>query len=152
MTEREALTEIKELIDKYWGTDPIYYTDSLNPHETEVAKLCCKINEIINNVTETNQPETKTKEKPKKKVYAISYEQFFFGNHYDRYAQFIETEDIFHEVGVLIYKASTAVRNIRWCELRDESVKAAIARYMSEYSEDWKRIDRTDILRFIGKK
>ena len=151
MTYEEALTEIKELIDNHWGIDPIYFTDSLNSHETEAAKLCCKINEIINNVTETKQSETKTEEQPKKKVYAISYEQFFFGNHYNRYVQFIETEDIFHEVGVLIYKASTAVRNIRWCELHDVSVEAAIARYMSEYSEEWKRIDRTDILRFIEK-
>lgn len=48
MTEREALTEIKELIDKYWGVDPIYYTGSENTEEAEAAKLCCKINEIIN--------------------------------------------------------------------------------------------------------
>ena len=48
--EREALTEIKELIDKYWGVDPIYYTGSENTEETEAAKLCCCINEIINSV------------------------------------------------------------------------------------------------------
>lgn len=102
-------------------------------------------------ITETKQSETKTEEKTKKKVYAIFYEQFFFGNHYDRYVQVIETEDIFHEVGVLIYKASTAVRNIRWCELHDVSVEAAIARRLSAYNkEDWKRINGTNILRFIG--
>lgn len=27
-------------------------TNSLNPHEAEAAKLCCKIIEIINNVKE----------------------------------------------------------------------------------------------------
>ena len=151
MTEREALTEIKDLIDEYWGTDPIYFTDSLSPHEAAAAKLCCKINEIVNNVAETKQSETKTEEKPKKKVYGIFFERFFFGKHYNRYVQFVETEDIFHEVGVLIYKASTAVRNIRWCELRDESVEAAIARRLSAYNkEDWKRLNGTNILRFIG--
>lgn len=50
MTEREALTEIKELIDGYWGVDPIYYTNSENKEEAEAARLCCCINEIINNV------------------------------------------------------------------------------------------------------
>lgn len=48
MTEREALTEIKDLINEYWGGDPIYYADSENWEEAEAAKLCCKINEIIN--------------------------------------------------------------------------------------------------------
>lgn len=150
MTEREALTEIKELIDNYWGVDPIYYTNSENKEQDEAARLCCCINEIIDNVIETTQSEPKIEEKPKKKVYAIFYEKFFFGKHYNRYVQFVETEDIFHEVGVLIYKASTAVRNIQWVELRDVSVEAAIARYMSKYSEDWKRIRGTNILRFIG--
>lgn len=94
-----------------------------------------------------------TEDKPTKKVYAISYKQFFFGNHYDRYIQFIETEDIFHEVGVLIYKASTAVKNIRWCKLSDESVEAAIERHMNKYTaDDWKRIEGTNILRFVGKE
>lgn len=50
MTEREALTEIKELIDQYWGVDPIYYTDSENKEQAEAARLSCCINEIINNV------------------------------------------------------------------------------------------------------
>ena len=48
MTEREALTEIKELIDQYWWVDPIYYTDSENKDQAEAARLCCCINEIIN--------------------------------------------------------------------------------------------------------
>ena len=50
MTEREALTEIKEPIDQYWGVDPIYYTDSENKEQAEAARLSCCINEIINNV------------------------------------------------------------------------------------------------------
>ena len=50
MTEREALTEIKELIDQYWGVDAIYYTDSENKEQAEAARLSCCINEIINNV------------------------------------------------------------------------------------------------------
>lgn len=152
MTEREALTEIKELIDNYWGVDPIYYTNSENKEEDEAARLCCCINEIIDNVTETTQSEPKIEEKSKKKVYGIFFEKFFFGKHYNRYVQFVETEDIFHEVGVLIYKASTAVRNIQWVELHDVSVEAAIARYMSKYSKDWKRTHDTNILRFIGDK
>lgn len=48
--EREALTEIKELIDSHWGVDPIYYTGSENTEEAEAARLCCCINEIINSV------------------------------------------------------------------------------------------------------
>ena len=48
--EREALTEIKELIDQYWGVDPIYYTGSEDTEEAEAARLCCCINEIINSV------------------------------------------------------------------------------------------------------
>ena len=47
MTEREALTEIKKLIDLYWGVDPIYYTNSENKEEAEAARLCCKILEAI---------------------------------------------------------------------------------------------------------
>ena len=50
MTEREALTGIKELIDNHWGVDPIYYTDNENKEQAEAARLCCCINEIINNV------------------------------------------------------------------------------------------------------
>lgn len=50
MTEREALTEIKELIDSHWGVDPIYYTGSGDTKEAEAARLCCCINEIINSV------------------------------------------------------------------------------------------------------
>ena len=50
MTEREALTEIKELIDQYWDVAPIYYTDSENKEQAEAARLSCCINEIINNV------------------------------------------------------------------------------------------------------
>ena len=37
MTEREALTEIKESIDQYWGVDPIYYTDSENAEKVEAV-------------------------------------------------------------------------------------------------------------------
>lgn len=48
--KREALTEIKKLIDKHWGVDPIYYTGSENAEEAEAARLCCCINEIINSV------------------------------------------------------------------------------------------------------
>ena len=50
MTEREALTEIKELIDQYWGVDPICFIDSENRERAEAARLCCCINEIINSV------------------------------------------------------------------------------------------------------
>lgn len=50
MNEREALTEIKELIDNYWGVDPIYYTGSEDKEQAEAARLCCCINEIINSV------------------------------------------------------------------------------------------------------
>lgn len=53
MTEREALTEIKELIDNHWGVDPIYFIDSENREQAEAAKLCCCINEIINSVEDS---------------------------------------------------------------------------------------------------
>ena len=51
--EREALTEIKKLIDKYWGVDPIYYTASENTEEARAARLCCRINEIINSMEDS---------------------------------------------------------------------------------------------------
>lgn len=36
-------------------------------------------------------------------------------------------------------------------KIENQSLRsAAIARYMSKYSEDWKRINSTNILRFIG--
>ncbi len=46
-TTQQALAEIERLIDGYWGTDPIYYTDSKNEEEAGAAKLCCKILEAI---------------------------------------------------------------------------------------------------------
>lgn len=131
-----------------YGYEPEPTTDCCEAGNERICRACW--DRPIPEQTETTQSEPKIEEKPKKKVYAISYEQFFFGKHYNRYVQFVETEDIFHEVGVLIYKASTAVRNIRWVKLRDVSIEAAIARYMSEDSEDWKRINGTNILRFIG--
>lgn len=53
MTERETLTEIKELIDNHWGINPIYYTDSENREQAKAARLCCYINEIINSVEDS---------------------------------------------------------------------------------------------------
>lgn len=35
---------------EYWGTDPIYYTDSRNKEESGAAKLCCKILKAIRTV------------------------------------------------------------------------------------------------------
>ena len=46
-TTKNVLEEIEDLIEKHWGTDPIYYTDSENKEEADAAKLCCKILEII---------------------------------------------------------------------------------------------------------
>lgn len=46
-TTKNALEEIEDLIGEYWGTDPIYYTDSKNEEEAGAAKLCCKILEAI---------------------------------------------------------------------------------------------------------
>lgn len=44
---QQALKEIEDLIGEYWGTDPVYYTDSKNEEEANAAKLCCKILEVI---------------------------------------------------------------------------------------------------------
>lgn len=46
-TTQQVLEEIENLIGEYWGTDPIYYTDSKNEEEAGAAKLCCKILEAI---------------------------------------------------------------------------------------------------------
>lgn len=46
-TTKNALEEIEDLIEKHWGTDPIYYTDSKNEEEAGAAKLCCRILEVI---------------------------------------------------------------------------------------------------------
>ena len=46
-TPQQALAEIERLIDGYWGTNPVYYTNSQNKEETDAAKLCCKILEVI---------------------------------------------------------------------------------------------------------
>lgn len=46
-TIENVLEEIECLIGDYWGTDPIYYTDSKSEEEAGAAKLCCKILEII---------------------------------------------------------------------------------------------------------
>ena len=47
MTQQQAIVEIERLIEKYWGTDPVYYTDSEDNEEAGSAKLCCKILEVI---------------------------------------------------------------------------------------------------------
>ena len=47
ITTQQVFAEIERLIDGYWGTDPIYYTDSKNEEEAGAAKLCCKILEAI---------------------------------------------------------------------------------------------------------
>lgn len=47
-SERKGvLEEIENLIEEYWGTNPIYYTDSKDKEEAGAAKLCCKILEAI---------------------------------------------------------------------------------------------------------
>lgn len=46
-TTKDVLEEIEGLIGEYWGTEPIYYTDSKNKEEAGAAKLCCKILEAI---------------------------------------------------------------------------------------------------------
>ena len=47
MTPQQAFAEIERLIDEYWGTDPVCYTDSKNEEEAGAVKLCCKILEAI---------------------------------------------------------------------------------------------------------
>lgn len=49
-TNKNVLEKIECLIGEYWGTDPIYYTDSKNKEESGAAKLCCKILEAIRTV------------------------------------------------------------------------------------------------------
>ena len=46
-TIKNVLEKIEDLIGEYWGTDPIYYTNSKNEEEADAAKLCCKILEAI---------------------------------------------------------------------------------------------------------
>lgn len=46
-TTKNVLEEIKDLIGRYWGTDPVYYTDSKNKEEADAAQLCCEILEAI---------------------------------------------------------------------------------------------------------
>lgn len=53
-TAQQAFEEIENLIEKYWVTDPIYYTNSKNGEEAGAAKLCCKILEIIRNLNHDN--------------------------------------------------------------------------------------------------
>lgn len=47
LTKKNVLEEIENLIGEYWGTNPIYYTDSKDKEEADAAKLCCKILEAI---------------------------------------------------------------------------------------------------------
>ena len=47
MPQQQAIAEIERLIENYWGTDPVYYTDSEDKEEAGAAKLCCKILEAI---------------------------------------------------------------------------------------------------------
>ena len=44
---KDVFEEIEDLIGEYWGTDPIYYTNSKNEEKADAAKLCCKILEAI---------------------------------------------------------------------------------------------------------
>ena len=46
-TIENVLEKIEGLIGEYWGTDPVYYTNSKNKEEAGAAKLCCKILEVI---------------------------------------------------------------------------------------------------------
>ena len=46
-TIENVLEKIESLIGEYWGTDPVYYTNSKNKEEAGAAKLCCKILEAI---------------------------------------------------------------------------------------------------------
>ena len=52
LTAKNVLEEIEGLIGAYWGTDPMYYTDSKNEEEAGAAKLCCKILEVIRTAKE----------------------------------------------------------------------------------------------------
>lgn len=56
-TVKNVFEEIEDLIGAYWGTDPIYYTDSKNEEEAGAAKLCCKILEAIHMSTERGNDE-----------------------------------------------------------------------------------------------
>lgn len=54
-TTKNVLEKIKGLIGEYWGTDPVYYTDSKNEEKAGAAKLCCKILEVIHIAQERNK-------------------------------------------------------------------------------------------------
>lgn len=99
------------------------------------AKLCYNPNEPMSSLTNPVE----------KKLYAIFYKEFFFGDQYNAYVKFVDTYDVFHDVGELIYFAPTEVRNIRWCELSDESIEEAVHRY--EKDGLWERIGKNKMKR-----
>lgn len=49
---KDILDEIESLIGRYWGVDPIYYTDSRDGQEADYANLCCKILEAVRTTKE----------------------------------------------------------------------------------------------------
>ena len=54
------------------------------------------------------------------KKYIIYYEKWcLISNNYISMRKEVETEDIFHEVGLLIYKSLEDIKNIRWVEVKE---------------------------------
>lgn len=55
------------------------------------------------------------------KKYIIYYEKWYLiSNKYISMRKEVETEDIFHEVGLLIYKSLEDIKNIRWVEVKEK--------------------------------
>ena len=57
-------------------------------------------------------------ESEKMTFYGIVYEEYsILANDYIRYLKIIQTNDIFHHVGMMIYKAFCEIKSIRWFEI-----------------------------------
>ena len=54
------------------------------------------------------------------KVYGVVYNEYsIITNDYIRYLRVVETNDIFHYVGRMIYQAFCEIKNIRWFEIKE---------------------------------
>ena len=43
LVAQDILKQLKGLIEKHWGKDPVYYTGSRNKEEASAANVCCEI-------------------------------------------------------------------------------------------------------------
>ena len=140
-SQSKALSDIVNKIYAFWGCDPGYYADR-DSDDAEAAMLCREIVEIAQKVT------TPT-------IYEIAYDQFSLigkekNDFYGHYIKVVETEDVYHYVGEMIYKAQTAMKNIYWWKIDDNSVEEAMDR-LSTYPR-MKKIDKNTLIKIGDAK